>query len=298
MTTKQITDLEDQNLHMTLIHLHKNGMFWRAYERSAYLFVKHFWQDITVNGSHIKGIGRDVHHVGFPERSLQKIFDKFPEVGNSRIAQQSENQILIADVPPIAGFDEWKAGLKLLMQQASDQMQPYYGKLPLYKAVYDFYFQVCNLVRNFQRDAQYTIGQKIIDSGVDLNTILYRLMQAQRKGDQIKVHENMAQADETVENLRFLLRIAYDMQLFNTDRYVAISENFESISKQLHGWQKKQPPNPAGVNLQSVPRPPTPPSITPQPPPQQHQQPIPIKPPPIQQQQQLNPQQMTLQIPN
>ncbi|MCL2028569.1 MAG: four helix bundle protein [Bacteroidales bacterium] len=239
MTTKQILELEDRNLHFNHINLVKEGMFWRAYERSAYLFVKHFWHDITVNGGHVKAVQRDVHYVGFPERSLQKIIDKMPEVGNSRIAQRSETQILIADVPPIAGFDEWKKGLNLLRQQASDQMQPYYGKLPLYKAVYDFYFQAASLVRNFPRDAQHTLGEPIIKHGLELNIVLYRLIKSQKDGFENQVLISTSHADEIIENLRFLFRITYDMKLFNTDRYVSISESFESIRKQLHGWRKR-----------------------------------------------------------
>ena len=239
MTTKEILALEESNVHFNTIHLIKDGMFWRCYEQSAYLLINHFWNDLTVNGGFVKAVQKEVYYVGFPERSLQKIFDKLPEVGNSRIVQKNEKRIVIGDVPPIAGFDEWKEGLKLLRRQATDQMKPYYGGLPLYKAVYDFYFQASNLVRNFPRDAQYTIGEKVVTQGLELNLVLYRLMQGQKHGFQNQVEICMSQADELIENLRFLLRISYDMQLFNVDKYVAISESFESIRKQLTGWHKK-----------------------------------------------------------
>ncbi len=239
MTTKQILELEDANLQFNTIHLIKEGLFWRAYERSAYLFSKHFWVDITVNGGYVKSVERDVHYVGFPDRSLQKVLDKLPEAGNSRVVERSETKIRIDDVPPIEGFEQWKEGLALLRKQATEQMQPYYGKLPLYKAVYDHYFQTANLVRNFPRDAQYTLGEKILKYGLRLNLTLYRMMQSQKKGYQDQVMICMGQVDEIIENLRFLLRISYDMQLFNVDRFSVLSESFESIRKQLSGWYKK-----------------------------------------------------------
>ena len=240
MTTKDILVLEETNQSLNAINLIKDGMFWRAYERSAFLLINHFWNDITVNGGYVKAVEQEVYYVGFPEKSLQKnIIDKLPEVGNSRVIEKSERKIVIADVPPIAGFEEWKSSLGMLRQQANDQMQPYYGKLPLYKAVYDFYFQTANLVRNFPRDAQYTMGEQIIKHGLELNIALYNLIQSQKKGYENQVLIHMARADELIENMRFMLRISYDMKLYNIDKYAALSESFESIRKQLTGWHKK-----------------------------------------------------------
>jgi len=44
MKTQQILDFEQ--VQNSQIMLTKEGLFWRAYEQSAYLLKNHFWQDI------------------------------------------------------------------------------------------------------------------------------------------------------------------------------------------------------------------------------------------------------------
>ncbi len=244
MTKQEILDFEENQTN--LITLVKEGMFWRAYEQSAYLFTRHFWPELKVNGGYVKSAGKEVYYVGFPEVSLQKIIDKIPEVGDSFLMEQGQNRVTIANVPPVDGFEEWKQGLVLLRDQTNQQMQPYYGKLPLYKAVYDFYFMVVNLTRHFPKDVQYSVGDQLIGYGLELNTQLYRLLKLERNEEQLVkdtllrcLHDMIRQIDENIETVRFLLRISFDMKLYNVERYADISSSIESIRKQLHGWKKK-----------------------------------------------------------
>ncbi len=231
-----------ENAQSNLITLVKEGLFWRAYEQSAYLFTRLFWPELKVNGGYVKSAGKEVYYVGFPDASLQKVLDKIPEVGESFLMEQTASKVTIANVPSVEGFEEWKQGLALLREQANDQMQPYYGKLPLYKAVYDFYFQMVNLTRHFPKDVQYTLGEQILRHGLSLNTQLYRLLKFEKQKSDDSAAQKLtlvSQIDEVVESLRFLLRISFDMKLYNVERYAAISDGVESIRKQLYGWQKK-----------------------------------------------------------
>ncbi len=124
--------------------------------------------------------------------------------------------------------------------EQDEQMQSDYGKQPLCRAVYDYYFQLVNVVRSFPPDAQYALGEDILSYGLRLNIVIYRMMQAQKNGFQDLMTMSMKQADETIENLRFLIRISYDMKLFNIDRFTTLSEDFESMRKQLHEWYEEQ----------------------------------------------------------
>ena len=238
MTSQDLLNFDEEIQSTNLITLVKDKQFWRAYDQSAFLFTNHFWPGLKVNGGYVKAAGRDMFYVGFPDASLQKIIDKIPEVGNAFLMEHTANQVLIANVPPVNGFEEWKQGQSQLREQANDQMQPYYGKLPLYKATYDCFFQVVNLTRQFPKDVQYTIGEQVIKTGLDINTQLYRLLKTDKlhPDDRLKIID---QIDEKIETLRFLLRISYDMKLYNVERFSDISASIESIRKQLHGWRKK-----------------------------------------------------------
>ncbi len=41
-----------------------------------------------------------------------------------------------------------------------------------------------------------------------------------------------------VETLRLLLRICYDLRLYNMEVFIRLNDKLEDISKQLNGWRK------------------------------------------------------------
>jgi hypothetical protein len=240
MTKQEIINFEQAAKGAT-ITLVKEGMFWRAYEQSAYLFSKLFWPDLKVNGGFVKAVGQEVFYVGFPDASLQgKVLDKLQEVPGSRLLERSENRVIIAGVPAIDGFDVWKASYVLLREQANEQMQPFYGKLPLYKAVYDFFQEMVNLTRHFPKDLQYTLGDKIIEHSLEMNQWLYRTLHLPKDAaDYVHMKSrSIERIEELLETVRFLLRTSFDMKLYNVERFAAVSAHIDSIGKQLTGWKK------------------------------------------------------------
>jgi hypothetical protein len=242
MTKQEIINFEEVADGAT-ITLVKEGLFWRAYEQSAYLFTKLFWPDLKVNGGFVKTVGKDLFYVGFPDTSLQgKVIDKIPEVPGSRLLTRSDNMIVIAGVPLIDGFEAWKQSYILLHAQANEQMQPFYGKLPLYKAVYDFFQGMVNLTRHFPKDLHYTLGDKIIDHVLEMNTCLYRTLHLGKNaaGYAEAKSRSIERIGELLDTVRFLLRTSFDMKLYNVERFAEVSAKIDSISKQLTGWKKSQ----------------------------------------------------------
>jgi hypothetical protein len=251
-TQKEIFDYENTNTNR--ITLFKNGNFWRAYEQSAYLLICHFWTDIKVNGGYVKSAEQDIYSVGFPQTSLQeRIIDKLSEVSGAIVQSRTEENVVIANVPIVNGFEEWKQSQTLKREQATEKITPYYGDLPIFKVTYDLFNRLLNITRHFQRDVKYILGEKIISEGLELNELMYRLLKEKEKSKlrtASKSKEYMADAlleqhflifeiDKKVENLRFLLRISYDNKLHNLETHVAISATIESIRKQLHSWNKQ-----------------------------------------------------------
>jgi len=55
--------------------LTQEGLFWRAYELSAYLFVRNI-KDYQIKKKHYKNVGKDVVFLGFPNSVLDNVLSK------------------------------------------------------------------------------------------------------------------------------------------------------------------------------------------------------------------------------
>lgn len=64
-----ISNEDDQN-----IYLYKEGIFWRAYEYSAYAFVKNIRQ-YNVKKKFFKIMDKEVVYLGFPDGALEQVLD-------------------------------------------------------------------------------------------------------------------------------------------------------------------------------------------------------------------------------
>lgn len=71
MKTSDILTLELANKGE--IHLYKEGVFWKAYQQSAYLFHTRVCP-YQVKTKYIKCIGKSVASSGFPDSSLPHLF--------------------------------------------------------------------------------------------------------------------------------------------------------------------------------------------------------------------------------
>lgn len=103
-----LNKLQLETVNTGVVHLWLEGMFWKAYERSAYIFVR------RINGykpykKWIKSVGGEVVAIGFPT----KAFDKLVE---GRIVEHvDEKHCLLTgftvDVQELKNFQEWKKKL-------------------------------------------------------------------------------------------------------------------------------------------------------------------------------------------
>lgn len=96
------------------IILFKEGIFWRAYERSAFLFTLHV-KPYQVTKRYFKNVGCEVVFCGFPNTTLDellvKVCDKdiFKEDNTIRIAgfEQTEGKV----------FKDWKSGIPNVVKE-------------------------------------------------------------------------------------------------------------------------------------------------------------------------------------
>lgn len=128
MNKLDILQREDPNtLH---INLYKEGMFWKAYELSAYRFVFGIKQCKAI--AHLfKDIDHNVVHIGVPEKTLSSNKDKF------NVISKEEKICTIEPINfnPNQSFTEWKKSIE-------DQMP----KEPIIK---DTIERVITTIRNY-----------------------------------------------------------------------------------------------------------------------------------------------------
>lgn len=90
------------------IHLHLEGIFWKAYEQSAWRFVRHV-RPYLLAKKHIKTVGQDVVSLGFPSIALEKVLAGIP------YTQDAPKHILVTceDDAPAEDFERWKQTVPL-----------------------------------------------------------------------------------------------------------------------------------------------------------------------------------------
>jgi len=107
MGIANVLQLEKDN---TGIILHKEGLFWRAYEISAYLFVKNIKQ-YSVKKKYYKNVNKEIVYLGFPQISLNNVL----QIIESKNIEKSEKQIIINGFNfELNNFEKWKDNIVIV----------------------------------------------------------------------------------------------------------------------------------------------------------------------------------------
>lgn len=85
------------------ILLYKEGMFWRAYEKSAYQL--HLQFGLKPLKKHIKAVNQDIVYVGFPATSWQKFFTQ------EQPTTEKQCEIPVRSTISELDFEQWKTQL-------------------------------------------------------------------------------------------------------------------------------------------------------------------------------------------
>ncbi len=89
--------------------MHREGLFWRVYERSAFMFTLHLKQ-YSATKKYFKTVGREIAFIGFPHQALNQIIVK----AEGKAVEQSESRICISGFAfDKEAFVTWKNGIDL-----------------------------------------------------------------------------------------------------------------------------------------------------------------------------------------
>jgi hypothetical protein len=106
-----------------------------------------------------------------------------------------------------------------------------YDNLRVYKAVYDLMMEVFRL-GNVQRDIKFTLVEDLKKEIIKLIVLIYRANATTKKSEIID------EAREGMVVVKLYIRMLCDLKQISPKRFGALSEQTESISKQLSAWQK------------------------------------------------------------
>jgi len=90
--------------------LTQEGLFWRAYEVSAYLFVRNI-KDYQIKKKHYTNVGKDVVFLGFPNSVLDDILSKH----NVAIEKNDKKIVLKSFQCDMSKYNEWKKNIDLTL---------------------------------------------------------------------------------------------------------------------------------------------------------------------------------------
>jgi len=116
MKIKEVIQLENGNTRCC--YLIPDGIFWRAYEKSAFWFVKNL-KPYLITKKHFKGINADVAFLGFPDTVLHEILALVE--ANGYLVNKQEKMVTIGGIEIMEGFENWKNEIPY---QTPDQPKP------------------------------------------------------------------------------------------------------------------------------------------------------------------------------
>ncbi len=109
-----------------------------------------------------------------------------------------------------------------------------YSSLPVYRLAYRLSLAIFRLTKNFSREFRYCLGERIKGSGIDLILFIY---QANRCANLEKL-DYILKAKESLETLKLLLRLVYDLKLIKLELFIKLSEDILEINNHLGAWLK------------------------------------------------------------
>lgn len=112
MTTKGIMELERENLH-TIILL-REGIFWKAYEKSAYAF-HHQIQPYKLTKKHVPSVNGELVSLGFPTGVTDNLLS-----GRKVLLSEDYKMIIESESIDIAAFEAWKEQIPLMAPAVKD----------------------------------------------------------------------------------------------------------------------------------------------------------------------------------
>lgn len=113
-------------------------------------------------------------------------------------------------------------------------MNTYTNEIPVIKKVYELYKTFYDYSKLFPKKDRYALGSKCEEYIISTLELLLAASSAQRGEKQIFIK----QANIKFDALKIFIRIANDIKIIDTKKYLVLQKYLQEIGRMLGGWQK------------------------------------------------------------
>lgn len=228
MKIEKILQYESQN--NDAIILFKEGIFFRAYERSAMRFTEYV-APFKVFKKHYKIVNAEICYLGFPMKSVQMLFQKVNITNFTDMGQF----LVVYGCPSKENFEVWKERIQPpTVEDVKPQilLRPNVSKkelenLRIYKMGYDLLVELHRYAETMPRIHRYTIGERIRNEAIELSVATYRI------GQDRQVMENKRKGVDCIEIIRLMLRMLVDLKEISLSYFTELNVRIEKLYNQL-----------------------------------------------------------------
>ena len=206
MTFREIISREEQNNDS--IWLYREGMFMKAYERSAY-FAHTIIHEFKLSRRYVKTVNMDVISLGFPEQTVPKWLNGYvyEYVQDGLICCRTRKQFDEVE------FHNWKEAVSV---NAGDRFTPNTAvieKTPVYKATYDLLVQVYSFSVNISKNVANPVGLRLKERCYSLAYAVRMLYDVPDR--EAHIDSALALASE----IKFILQMLKDLSEISTNTF-------------------------------------------------------------------------------
>lgn len=108
------------------------------------------------------------------------------------------------------------------------------GKENIIEDFYGFIKYLLPIINKFPREQKFILGERLSSYLLQIHELYIEAYYGQKQTKK----ENLHKVNVKLEQLRYLVRLAYDMRYINKKRYGYISEQLMEIGKKTGGWLK------------------------------------------------------------
>ena len=207
------------------IILFREGMFWKAYQEAAYIFVSNI-RPYQVNRNYVKKVASDVFSLGFPAPSSAKILSGCTYTEDSlRIVITLDGYVFNRGC-----YLEWRDSTSV---QPVVRRRPPGDTLLSFKNAYELQKQFYLINRSIDREYKYSLSEKIKEECHELLLDIYFA----NEQDSIERKRNMiASAVQLCGSVKLRIRLLHDLKQISTRQYGNFAVQITDLLDGLKKW--------------------------------------------------------------
>ena len=248
LTYKEI--FRNEELNTQYIYLHKEGMFWRAHNQSAYLMCRDVDPKLKVSRKYIRKEGQYDYSVGFPEQVLKKwmhnyIMEYMPEGDGVMCYTRVEKPINEIE------YQNWceLCCITTSAQKTFSRITSLIEDQPVFKTTWDAMMNCLDVVANVDKRFTDPTGKLTSAQALEL---LFSVLHFYEEEDREKAAIRICRV---VRDLEMYLYILEEKKQCSTDKFNTICEQLNSVHSQIEALgksakMKKNSANDAVYNLE------------------------------------------------